>query len=350
MIRVLIVDDSAIVRKVLSDELSRYPDILVVGTANDPYVTRERIAELKPDVLTLDVEMPRMDGLSFLAKLMKHHPIPTIVVSSVTPERSDAALRALELGAIDVIAKPGSAFSVPDVGKQLVRAIRAAALSKPARNPPIPADGAGAIRPRVNLSGLDTTHRLIAIGASTGGTTAVERVLRSFPANAPGTLVVQHMPPGFTTSFAARLNQVCDVSVSEAKDGDLVSTGHVLIAPGGFHMVLQASGAQRVVRIRKGPPVHHQRPAVDLLFNSVASVAGKNAVGAVLTGMGADGAAGLLAMHEAGSFTVAQDEASSVVFGMPKEAIRFGGVDMILPLDEIAEALLSPIRSAVTHS
>jgi two-component system, chemotaxis family, protein-glutamate methylesterase/glutaminase len=346
MIRVLVIDDSAVVRKVLSEELSRYPDIQVVGTASDPYVAREKIAQLRPDVLTLDVEMPRMDGLSFLAKLMKHHPIPTIVVSSVTPKQSEAALRALQLGAIDVIAKPGSAFSVPEVGQQLVRSIRAAAQAKP-RLAPAAAEPARERR-QVSLSGVATTHRLIAIGASTGGTTAVEKVLRSFPVNAPGTLIVQHMPAGFTASFAKRLDQVCDIAVAEAKDGDLVATGRALIAPGGSHMVLESDGAQRVVKIRNGPPVHHQKPAVDVLFQSVARVAGRNAVGALLTGMGADGAAGLAAMREAGAFTVAQDETSCVVFGMPKEAIRLGAAQVVLPLSTIAEALLDPVSVLAT--
>jgi len=343
VIRVLVVDDSAVVRKTLSEQLSKYPDIEVVGTASDPYVAREKIATLKPDVLTLDVEMPRMDGLSFLAKLMKHHPIPTVIVSSVTPRDGEAALRALQLGAVEVIPKPGSAYSVPEVGKQLVRAIRAAAIAR------MPAPSAGPPAPRVvNLSSVVTTHRLIAIGASTGGTTAIERVLRDFPVNAPGTVIVQHMPEQFTASFAARLDQVCDVAVAEAKDGDLVSVGRVLVAPGGRHMVLEANGAQRVVRIRSGPPVHHQRPAVDVLFQSVARVAGRNAVGAVLTGMGADGAAGLLAMREAGAFTIAQDEKSSVVFGMPKEAIRIGAAQAVLPLDAIAGALLEPAAAVAS--
>jgi two-component system, chemotaxis family, protein-glutamate methylesterase/glutaminase len=338
MIRVLIVDDSAVVRKLLTDELSRQPGIEVVGAAVDPFMARDMIAQLRPDVLTLDVEMPRMDGLSFLARLMKHFPIPTVVVSSVTPKNSEAALRALALGAVEVIAKPGSALSIPDVSRQLVRAVRAAAVSRVRHS----TDAAVAPAPiGAHLSQIRTTHKLIAIGASTGGTTAIERVLCRFPATAPGTLIVQHMPPVFTASFAARLNQVCAMDVREARDGDRVARGVALVAPGGFHMVVQQSGAQRVVRIKNGPPVHHQRPAVDVLFQSIARAVGRNAVGAILTGMGADGAAGLLEMRNAGAYTVAQDERTSVVYGMPREADRLGAAVEVAALDDIAGRLLA---------
>ncbi len=332
MIRVLIVDDSAVVRKVLTRELAAYPDIEVVGTAVDPYVAREKIVRDQPDVITLDIEMPRMDGLSFLEALMKHRPMPVVVVSSVTPERGQQALRALSLGAVDVISKPGSAFTVPDVAGKLVEAIRTAARSRPR------AAAQDAATPRVK-SALTTTHKILAIGASTGGTQAIERVLTAFPPDAPGTVICQHMPAAFTGSFAKRLDSASAMEVREARDGDAVIPGLALVAPGDYHMVLQRKGARYSVRIKNGPPVHHQRPAVDVLFDSVARASGANAVGAILTGMGADGAAGLRAMRDAGARTVAQDEASCVVFGMPKEAIRQGGAERVVPLDRITATM-----------
>jgi two-component system chemotaxis response regulator CheB len=340
MIRVLVVDDSALVRKILTEELSREPDITVVGTAVDPYVAREKILQLRPDVLTLDVEMPRMDGLTFLEKLMRHHPLPVVVVSSLTPKNSEAALRALSLGAVEVIAKPGSALSIPEVARQLVRAVRAAAVARVTRlEPPLPAT---ARRPSTaaHLAAVRGSHAVVAIGASTGGTRAIEHVLTELPADAPGIVIVQHMPEGFTASFAARLDELCQIEVREAKDGDRLGTGLALLAPGNRHMLLERSGAHLQVRLKDGPPVHHSRPAVDVLFHSVARLAGRNAVGIVLTGMGADGAAGLLAMRQAGAHTIAQDEQSSVVFGMPKEAIRVGAAAEILPLDRVAAAVL----------
>lgn len=341
-IRVLIVDDSALIRRILSEELGKVAGIEVVGTAIDPYVAREKILALKPDVITLDIEMPRMDGLTFLSKLMKHHPVPVVVVSSLTPRNSEAAMRALALGAVEVIAKPGSALAAPDIAGALARAIRAAAIAKPRARPALdPSATAAAVAPLPTLASLDTTHKLIAIGASTGGTVALEALLRQLPANSPATVITQHMPAGFTKSFAERLNSIVPMEVREAKDGDLVVPGLALIAPGGFHMMVQMSGARFTVRIKDGPPVHHQRPAVDILFQSVAKHAGRNAVGAILTGMGADGAKGLLAMREAGAHTIAQDEASCVVFGMPKEAIALGGAVEILPLPQIAPSLLA---------
>ena len=345
MIRVLIVDDSALVRKLLTEELSRYDDIEVVGTAVDPYVAREKIVALKPDVITLDVEMPRMDGLSFLVKLMKHYPVPVIIVSSLTPTNSDAAIRALSLGAVDVIGKPGSAMSVPDISRQLVQSIRAASRAKVVRRTE-PASGApAAARLAPALAGIAMTHKIIALGASTGGTQALEAVLVTLPPAMPGIVICQHMPEKFTASFAQRLNSVCAIEVREARDGDAVVPGVALVAPGNYHMMLAMSGAQYVVRVKDGPRVHHQRPAVDILFASVAKSAGRNAVGAIFTGMGADGARGLLAMKEAGAHTIAQDEASCVVFGMPREAIKLGAAHEILPLDQIASALQSACTS-----
>ncbi len=340
MIRVLVVDDSALVRRVLSEELSRFPDIQVVGAAVDPYMARDQIVELKPDVLTLDVEMPRMDGLSFLAKLMKHYPLPVIVVSSLTPKDSKNALRALRLGAVEVIPKPGSQFTVPDVGRRLVRAIRAASVARVRK---VETVDEGQESPVPLPRNMETTHKVIGIGASTGGTQAIERLLRALPPNAPGTAVVQHMPPGFTGSFAERLDHICPMAVREAKDGDILSPGLALIAPGGHHLLVSRSGARYQVKIKSGPPVNRHKPSVDVLFQSLAESAGPNAVGVILTGMGADGAKGLLELHEAGAHTIAQDESTSVVFGMPKAAIDRGGASEVLSLSEISEAVLEKL-------
>jgi two-component system chemotaxis response regulator CheB len=344
VIRVLVVDDSALVRRILSDALSKHPDIEVVGTATDPYVARERIVQLRPDVITLDIEMPRMDGLSFLSKLMKHFPLPVVVVSSLTPANSETALRALALGAVDVIAKPGSSLAAGDVADELVRAVRAASHARVfARAEPVEPV---APMQRSAIASLDTTHKIIALGASTGGTQALEQVLRRFPVDAPGTVIVQHMPEHFTLSFAKRLDSVCAMRVQEARDGDYLSPGLALVAPGGKHLVVQASGARWVARVKDGPKVHHQRPAVDVLFQSVARSAGRNAVAALLTGMGADGAKGMLAMKEAGAYTVAQDEATCIVYGMPREAVKLGAATDVLPLDQVADALLNALKPA----
>jgi two-component system, chemotaxis family, protein-glutamate methylesterase/glutaminase len=341
MIRVLVVDDSALVRKVLSEELSRFGDIQVVGTAVDPYMARERIAELKPDVITLDVEMPRMDGISFLAKLMKHHPLPVVVVSSLTPENSENALRALQLGAVEVIPKPGSQFTVPDVGRRLVRAIRSASVARIGRGPgKAHPQEAPAPLPR----NLETTHKVLGIGASTGGTQAIERRLMGLPPNAPGIAIVQHMPPGFTASFASRLDQSCPMAVREARDGDFLAPGLALLAPGGVHLLVRRSGARYQAMVKDGPPVNRHKPSVDVLFHSLAESAGGNAVGVILTGMGDDGAAGLLALRQAGARTIAQDEDSSVVFGMPKAAIDLGAVDRVAPLEEIPGHVLRAVQ------
>lgn len=340
MIRVLIVDDSAVVRQVLTNGLSKFDDIEVVGSAPDPYVAREKIAKLRPDVLTLDIEMPRMDGLTFLEKLMTHYPLPVVVVSSLAPRNSDNAMRALALGAVELVGKPSSQFSAPDVERQLIRAVRAAAAAKFSRRL-MPASDTVA-SPALAPVSLQTTHKIIAIGASTGGTQAIEAVLRDWPANAPGTVIVQHMPEGFTEAFAKRLNQVCQVEVREARDQDRIVPGVALIAPGGRqHMLLERSGANYQVVLREGPPVNYHRPSVDVLFQSVARHAGKNATGVILTGMGGDGAKGLLAMREAGAFTVAQDEASCVVFGMPKEAVKLGAAAKVISLPQIAYSALN---------
>lgn len=340
MIKVLIVDDSAVVRKILTEELSRFRDIEVVGSAADPYIARDKIVKLEPDVLTLDLEMPRMDGLTFLAKLMQHRPLPVVVVSSLTPQNSPTALRALELGAVEVISKPGSQYSVPDVARHLVRAIRAAAVARIPAREKMPTERMPAAAPVAGFE-LSTTNKLLAIGASTGGTQALESVLSRMPANSPGIVVVQHMPEGFTKTFADRLDTICALTVREAADGDLVAPGLALIAPGNHHMLIKRSGATWLARLKDGPPVHYQRPSVDVLFDSVALAAGKNAVGAILTGMGADGASGLLRMKEAGAHTIAQDEATCVVFGMPRAAIELGAAKQVLPLEAVPEALLS---------
>ncbi len=341
MIRVLVVDDSALVRKLLTEILSRESDIEVVGTAVDPYVARDKIVQLKPDVLTLDVEMPRMDGISFLEKLMRHFPLPVIVLSSLTPRNSETAVRALALGAVEVLAKPGSSLSVGDIGKELVRAVRVAARSHIQKRA---ATGTANSQPPVAFGPLRTTNKVLVIGASTGGTRAIEEVLRGLPADIPGTVIVQHMPAAFTAPFAQRLNSICPQQVREAKDGDPVLAGTVLIAPGDFHMLLERSGGRYHVRVKSGPPVHYQRPAVDVLFQSAARAAGPNAVGVILTGMGADGAAGMKQMHDAGAHCIAQDEESCVVFGMPAEAIKAGAVDEILPLDQVPEGIVRALQ------
>jgi two-component system chemotaxis response regulator CheB len=301
-------------------------------------VARDKIVKLRPDVLTLDVEMPRMDGLSFLSKLMQHFPMPVVVVSSLTPANSEAALRALSLGAVEVVSKPGTQYSVPDVGWELVRAIRAAAVARVVkmREPPASADAA-ALPATLHL---ETTHKILAIGASTGGTKAIEAVLQALPRTTSGTVIVQHMPEHFTAAFANRLNQRCQMEVREARDNDAVIPGVALIAPGQQHMLLYRSGARYHVLLKDGPPVHYQRPSVDVLFQSVARHAGPNAVGVLLTGMGADGAKGLLAMHDNGAYTLAEDEKSCIVFGMPQEAIKLGAVDQVVHLAHMPQAIV----------
>jgi two-component system, chemotaxis family, protein-glutamate methylesterase/glutaminase len=335
--RVLVVDDSAVVRNMLCRELAKDPSIEVIGSAPDPYLARDKIVELNPDVLTLDVEMPRMDGITFLRRLMAHHPMPVIVVSSLTAQGTRTAVEALEAGAVDVLGKPGSAYSVENLSADLIQRIKQANRSRLiaraplAPRPPRPSRGGGL---------TTTTDKILAIGASTGGVQALTHILTEFPADAPGTLIVQHMPAHFTRSFADRLNSMCRVRVKEAEDGDGVFTGQALLAPGGKHMILRASGARYYVQIKDGPEVFHQKPSVEVLFQSTAQAAGRNAVGAILTGMGADGAKGLLCMRQAGARTIAQDEATCVVFGMPQEAIKCGAAERVVGLPEMARTLL----------
>lgn len=340
-IQVLVVDDSAVVRKVFSEQLSKQKGINVIGTAPDPYVARDKIVKLKPDVLTLDIEMPRMDGITFLKKLMKHFPLPVVVVSSLTRKGSTLAMEALSLGALEVICKPDTAYSVKDMSLQLAEKIRAVYQAKPA-----------AIKSKPILKNLtvsseslaQTTNKLIAIGASTGGTEAIRKVLTVLPKNSPGIIVVQHMPAAFTTSFANRLDELCQLTVREARNGDTVTNGTVLIAPGNFHMLLKRSGARYYVEVKKGPLVHYQRPAADVLFKSVSRYAGANAIGVILTGMGKDGAKGMMDMKQAGAVNIAQDEKSSVVFGMPKEAIALGAVDHISDIHQIPDQIFSVLK------
>ncbi|MCP4546220.1 MAG: chemotaxis response regulator protein-glutamate methylesterase [bacterium] len=341
VIRVLVVDDSALVRKVLSAGLSSAKDIEVVGTAVDPYDARDKIISLNPDVLTLDIHMPRMDGLSFLAKLMKFKPMPVVVVSSVAKHDTETGLRALELGAVEVVGKSGSEFSTPDdVKRNLTRAVRAAAKAQ--------IGGAGAAA-KTAISRTDSPYvfkhkdHVLAIGASTGGTRAIQAVLERLPGNLPGVVIVQHMPANFTKGFADTLDRYCSLEVKEAVDWDEVVPGVALVAPGGLHMIVKQSSQKTYVRLKNGPQVHFQRPAVDILFQSVAKALGNKATGVVLTGMGADGAAGLLALKEAGAHTICQDEASSVVFGMPKEAINCGAAQEVRPLNDIHLSIIKSL-------
>jgi two-component system chemotaxis response regulator CheB len=333
-IRVLIVDDSMVVRRILTDSLGQEPDIEVVGTAADPYVARDRILELNPDVLTLDIEMPRMDGLTFLRKLMRFRPMPVLVVSSLARASCAVALEALEEGAVEALGKPAGPYSVGDLKNTLAAKVRAAAACRV--RPRGAAREASAAPPPAHFR----EPAVVAIGASTGGTEAIARIMLALPANFPGTVITQHIPAGFSRAFAERLNQACRMEVKEAEEGDAVRTGRALVAPGGFHMMLRRSLAGYLVAVRDGPRVCYQRPSVDVLFGSVAEQAGPHALGVILTGMGSDGAAGMLEMHNQGAPTIAQDEATSVVFGMPREAIRRGAADQVLPLDHIAPALV----------
>jgi two-component system chemotaxis response regulator CheB len=351
-IRVLIVDDSALVRQTLSQILSNDPQIEVVATASDPFVAAERISEQVPDVITLDIEMPRMDGLTFLKKIMAQHPIPVVICSSLAQEGAQSTLQALEYGAVEIIAKPrvGSKQFLEESSVMLCQAVKAAAAARVRRlsrshavQPKLTAD---AILSRATSAMLETTEKVVVIGASTGGTEALRSVLEVLPPDAPGIVIVQHMPEVFTRAFADRLDGLCRVSVKEAEPNDTVLRGRVLIAPGNHHVLLKRSGARYYVDIKDGPLVCRHRPSVDVLFRSAARYAGPNAIAVIMTGMGDDGAAGMLEMKQAGAVTIAQDEATSVVFGMPNEAIKRGAVDTIRPLPEIAGAILTSAARA----
>jgi len=349
-VKVLIVDDSAAVRQTMADILASDPDIEVMGTAPDPFGAARRMAEEVPDVITLDVEMPRMDGITFLRKLMAQHPIPVVMCSSLTEEGSETLLQALDAGAVDVILKPKL-----DTRQQLLEArvsicdtVKAAAqaglkrLQAGARmKEPEPKHSADVIMPAFRAGAMaKTTEKVICIGASTGGTESLRQVLETLPLDAPGIVIVQHMPEKFTAAFARRLNSLCQVDVKEAEDGDAVLRGHVLIAPGNRHMLLKRSGSRYFVAVKDGPLVSRHRPSVDVLFRSAAFAAGANAVGVIMTGMGDDGAKGLLEMHQSGAVTIAQDEESCVVFGMPREAIALGAADKVVSLDDIPANIL----------
>lgn len=348
-IKVLIVDDSAVARNVLIQGLSHYPFIEVIGSAPDPFVARDKIINLNPDVLTLDVEMPRMDGLTFLRKLMEYKPIPVIMVSSLTRNGCELTLNCLEAGAIDFITKPeiDVADGIHKMISDLVEKIKFAAkvIVKKRRDRP---EKMAQAKPLPSYAMIETTNKIIAIGASTGGTEAIKEVLQIMPADSPGILITQHMPEKFTKSFADRLNSLCHIEVREAKDGDSIIPGLALIAPGNYHMVLRRSGARYFVETHQLPPVNGHRPSVDALFESVAKYAGSNAVGVIMTGMGADGAKGLLMMREKSARTIAQDEESCVVFGMPKEAINMGAAESIAPLHRISEEIFRLLRKDAT--
>ena len=331
VIKVLIVDDSATVRKILTTELSRDPMINVVGTAPDPYIARDKIIRLNPDVITLDLEMPRMDGITFLRKLMHFKPLPVIIVSSLTREGSKLALEALDVGAVEVMNKPGAAYTVGDISIELTDKIKAAARSGVRIK--TRAAKSTAVIDRSFMAA--TTNKILAIGASTGGTQAIRHLLTEFPSNAPGTIIVQHMPENFTRAFAEHLDKLCEVTVKEAENGDIVAPGKVLIAPGNRHMLLNRFGAVYKVVVKDGPRVNRHRPSVDVLFSSTAKYAGSNAVGILLTGMGADGAKGLLEMRESGARTIAEDEKTCVVYGMPKAAVDMGAATDVVELDKI---------------
>jgi two-component system chemotaxis response regulator CheB len=342
-IKVLCVDDSALIRDLLSEIINSQPDMEVVAVAPDPLVARDLIKQHNPDVLTLDVEMPRMDGLDFLERLMRLRPMPVLMVSSLTQAGSEITLRALELGALDFVAKPslGIRSGMLEYANDIAEKIRAAAKSRPRQ-----ARQAQAAPREALKAPLVSSEKLIIIGASTGGTEAIRAVLEPLPANSPAILITQHMPGGFTRSFAERLNRLCNITVKEASDGERVLPGHAYIAPGDAHLKLARSGANYVARLDDGPPVNRHRPSVDVLFHSAATQAGRNAIGVILTGMGKDGAAGLLEMRQAGSATLAQDEASCVVFGMPREAIALGGAVEVIGLDEIPERLMALVAAS----
>jgi len=349
---VIVVDDSALVRSLLSEIINRQRDMECIGSANDPLVAREMIRELNPDVITLDVEMPRMDGIDFLGRLMRLRPMPVVMISTLTERGAEVTMKALELGAIDFVAKPrvGLASGLNDLAAQIVDKIRVAAVAQVRRAPvreAAPAGGAAhAPAPASALLGRLSTEKLICIGASTGGTEAIKEVLVQMPADSPAIVITQHMPPGFTTSFAARLNGLCQITVKEAVNGERILPGHAYIAPGGTQFHVARSGANYVAVVDDGPPVNRHKPSVEVLFKSAAAVVGRNAFGIMLTGMGNDGAAAMREMKDAGSYNYVQDEATCIVFGMPREAIAHGAADEVLPLGQIAPALITRLRGA----
>ncbi len=340
-IRVLVVDDSAVARKIITQSLAPFTDITVVGTAIDPYAARDKILELNPDVITLDIEMPRMDGITFLKLIMKHRPMPVIIMSSLTVAGSARAMEALQSGAVDVMGKPSGAYSADTDGEALAEKIRTAAVARvSAGSVCAPASPTSAERPRIARASGVFDRKVILLGASTGGTEALKTVLTSMSGNLPGICIVQHIPAYFSKAFADRLNGICAMEVREACHGDRVVPGLALIAPGGHHMLLKWRSPGYVVELSDGPAVHHQRPAVDILFDSaVKAGAGPHATAAVLTGMGADGAAGLLSLRQAGATTVAQNEETCVVYGMPREAVRLGAAQHVLALPGIGPFL-----------
>jgi len=348
-IRVLIVDDSALIRKILTEIINSQRDMEAIGAAPDPLVAREMIRALDPDVLTLDVEMPKMDGIDFLEKLMRLRPMPVVMVSTLTERGSEITFRALELGAVDFVAKPkiDIASGMKDYSNEIVDKIRAAMAAKIRQHVPIavaPKNSADVVLPAV-ANHVASTEKLIIVGASTGGTEAIKDFMVQLPPDCPGILIAQHMPETFTKSFADRLDRLCKITVVEAKGGERVLPGHAFLAPGHSHLLLKRSGANYVTELSQGELVNRHRPSVDVLFRSAANYAGKNAIGVILTGMGKDGAAGMLEMHQAGSYNFAQDEATCVVFGMPKEAILQGGVDEVVPLQDMARQVLLKISS-----
>jgi two-component system, chemotaxis family, protein-glutamate methylesterase/glutaminase len=355
--RVVVVDDSALVRGLLTEIINRQADMVCIGAAADPLIAREMIRNLNPDVITLDVEMPRMDGLDFLSRLMRLRPMPVVMVSTLTERGAEVTLKALEMGAVDFVSKPkiGVADGLRQLGNDITDKIRAAARARVSRLPPTTlttptgAAGQAASALSASMSGISlgrlSTEKVIFIGASTGGTEATREVLQGLPADCPAVMITQHMPPGFTKSYAARLNGLCRISVAEAKDGERVLPGHAYIAPGGLHLAVERSGANYIARVQDTDPVNRHKPSVQVLFESAARVVGRNALGVMLTGMGGDGAAAMRAMRDAGSWNVAQDEASCVVFGMPREAIAHGAAHEVLALKEIAPRLLDWLRT-----
>ncbi len=346
-IRVLIVDDSALIRGVMTELISEDPGIEVVGTAPDPYIARDKIKSLNPDVLTLDVEMPKMDGLTFLQKVMAGRPMPVIMVSSLTESGCDTTLRALEFGAVDFITKPkiDVQHGLEELAETITSKIRAAAAATVRKRTPTPVSQDRVREMATYSSMIKTTDTIIAIGASTGGTEALKELLEVLPPSVPPIVITQHMPERFTKTFANRLNDVCQIGVKEAEEGDSVLPGQALLAPGNYHMELRRSGARYQVTLNQNPPVNRHRPSVDAMFHSVARYAGSNSLGVILTGMGNDGAAGMLEMKNAGAYNLAQDEASCVVFGMPKEAIKAGGVDKIYSLSDLPAAMLTYLKT-----